>query len=239
MTLHMLKLTPDMAGMTRWAEREKFLVHKRNDDLGYALHVALKQAFGDLAPRPFALQPGRAGIALLGYTAHPVEELRQHAQSFASPDVAESLGLPSLAGKQMPDHFPQGQRLGFTVRVRPTIRMDRDGDRNKTVERDAYRDTKSGEAEHQPSRGEVYQSWLAERLGRAGVRVEHLALEAYRRSVTLRRDKQRKLQPVDGPDASFSGILHVVEPDLFKALLAGGVGRHAAFGYGMLLLRPA
>lgn len=239
MTLHMLKLTPDIAGITRWAQRENLLMDKRNDDLGYALHAALKQAFGDLAPRPFALQPGKTGTALLGYTAHPVEDLRHHAQSFANPDVAEVLGLPSLAGKQMPDHFPLGQRLGFTVRVRPTIRTDRNGDRNKTVERDAYRDTEPGEAQQQLSRSEVYQSWLTERLGRAGVRVEHLALEHYRRSVTLRRDKQRKLQPVDGPDASFSGVLHVVEPDLFKALLAGGVGRHAAFGYGMLLLRPA
>jgi CRISPR system Cascade subunit CasE len=34
------------------------------------------------------------------------------------------------------------------------------------------------------------------------------------------------------------GELTVADPDAFSALLARGVGRHRAFGYGMLLLRP-
>ena len=35
------------------------------------------------------------------------------------------------------------------------------------------------------------------------------------------------------------GILTVTDSAAFAALLARGVGRHRAYGYGMLLLRPA
>ena len=35
-----------------------------------------------------------------------------------------------------------------------------------------------------------------------------------------------------------TGTLTVTDPQAFAALLSGGVGRHAAFGFGMLLLSP-
>ena len=34
------------------------------------------------------------------------------------------------------------------------------------------------------------------------------------------------------------GNLTITEPEKFACLLARGVGRHRAYGYGMLLLRP-
>ena len=40
------------------------------------------------------------------------------------------------------------------------------------------------------------------------------------------------------PDAIMHGALIVSDPGAFHALLARGVGRHCAFGFGMLLLRP-
>ena len=40
------------------------------------------------------------------------------------------------------------------------------------------------------------------------------------------------------PDATLQGTLAVVDSGAFQALLARGVGRHRAFGFGMLLLRP-
>ena len=35
------------------------------------------------------------------------------------------------------------------------------------------------------------------------------------------------------------GTLEVIDPTMFAGLVANGVGRHRAYGYGMLLLRPA
>lgn len=145
-----------------------------------------------------------------------------------------------MACKPMPDRFAAGRRLGFTLRARPTIRTHRDGDRTRTRERDAFLAAIAGtEPGGGPTRGEVYQQWLAKRLRAGGGEPEHLVMERFRLSTTLRRDKARKLHTLAGPDASFTGILTVTDPDRFATLLAQGVGRHAAFGFGMLLLKPA
>jgi CRISPR system Cascade subunit CasE len=37
-----------------------------------------------------------------------------------------------------------------------------------------------------------------------------------------------------GPDASFTGVLTVRDPEAFGRLLARGIGRHRKFGFGML-----
>jgi len=42
----------------------------------------------------------------------------------------------------------------------------------------------------------------------------------------------------EGPDAIVHGVLVIHDPAAFSALLVRGVGRHRAYGYGMLLLRP-
>ena len=40
-------------------------------------------------------------------------------------------------------------------------------------------------------------------------------------------------------NGTVEGTLTVGDPDAFSRLLARGIGRHRAFGFGMLLLRPA
>jgi len=239
MTLHMVQLVPDLARLTRWADARGLLDRRREDDLGYALHAVLLAAFGPLAPAPFVLLQAPT-LRLLAYGAHDAGALRDHVQSFAEPDVAALVGLDTLATKEMPALIPQGRRLGFSVRARPTIRTDRDGDRTRVRERDAFLAAIEGtEPDAGPSRGDVYQAWLAHRMEAGGAVAEHVVLQGFRRSVTLRRDRARKLHAMEGPDASFSGALRVVDPDRFAGLLAHGVGRHVAFGYGMLLLKPA
>lgn len=240
MALFMIQLAPDMPRLIRWAQREHLLPGRLEDDLGYALHAALRAAFDALAPSPFALIQQRARpVHLLAYCGHDAAALRVQAMAFADPAIAEILGVGDLAGKPMPERFAAGRRLGFTLRARPTIRTDRDGDRGRSRERDAFlaavQDTERGTG---PSRGEVYRDWLAARLRAGGCEPEHLVLDRFRLVTTMRRDKARRLQPLAGPDASFTGIVTVADPDRFAALLARGVGRHAAFGFGMLLLKP-
>ena len=43
----------------------------------------------------------------------------------------------------------------------------------------------------------------------------------------------------EGPHAVMRGSLTIADPSAFSRMLAQGVGRHKAYGYGMLLLRPA
>jgi CRISPR system Cascade subunit CasE len=47
-----------------------------------------------------------------------------------------------------------------------------------------------------------------------------------------------KTKKLDRPQALVKGVLNIADSDAFNRLLARGIGRHRAFGYGMLLLRP-
>ncbi len=253
MTLTMIQLAPEMGRLMRWAHWQKLLPPRGEDDPGYVLHAVLAAAFGPHAPKPFALVQRRGPPQLLAYTSASPDDLRRHAAAFAEPAVAEAVGLDTLAAKSMPQTWTPGLRLGFEVRVRPMTRSDRDGDRDKVRERDVFLGAVDGLAPGQgPTRGEVYAGWLAERLVAGGAGIEHVALDAFRLTRVLRRDRDRRLGPVPdpakaatmggaagAPDATFTGVLRVEDGAAFAALLARGVGRHRAFGFGMLLLRPA
>lgn len=244
MTLSLIQMQPDMRRLLRWAAEHRVLP-RDDDDLGYALHALLAAVFDALRPQPFVLlRPPRRPPALLAYSAHPAAVLREQAAAFAAPDAAEAAGLASLAGKAMPERFAAGRRLGFSVRVRPTLRSDRDGDRDKVREVDAFLAAVAGTAPGEgPTRAEVYAGWLQARLAAGGAAAEHVTMESFRLSPVHRpvhcRDTGRNLRRTRGPEAVFAGHLVVRDPDRFAALLARGVGRHRAFGFGLLLLRPA
>ena len=84
----------------------------------------------------------------------------------------------------------------------------------------------------------VAGGWLAEHLAGAA-RLLDCRLEAFARTQVARRDGTRRLRWIEGPDAVISGTLEVAGPEAFGQRLARGIGRHRAFGFGMLLLRPA
>jgi CRISPR system Cascade subunit CasE len=233
MTLHMVQLAPDMRRLARWADGQGQPAHGEVD-FGYALHGVLTAAFGPLAPKPFALlHHPRREPDLLGYTTHDAICLRDHAASFAAPEIAAVLRLDRLAAKAMPENFAPGRRLGFTLRARPTQRADRDGERDLVVEKDAFL------APEGSDRGEVYAAWLARRLEEGGARPIRVALDGFQLTRVRRRRTDRKFRETRGPEANFSGVLEVADPAAFASLLARGVGRHRAIRFGMLLLRPA
>ena len=252
--LYMLRAAPDRPGLAAWAATHGFL--GRDGELGYALHAALAAAFGELAPRPFRLyerRPRRRGElttddpVLYAYSRQPAAALLEHARAFADPALWDPLGLDQLAGKPMPTTYPAGGRLGFEVRARPVRRRER---QNGTNERDVFLIACDRvDAATPVDRAEVYSAWLDEQFGEGGARLVRGSIEggqlsccrldAFRRVRVARRDASRRLRWVEGPDAIMSGVLEVTEPDAFARLLTRGIGRHRAFGFGMLLLRPA
>ena len=239
MALHMLQLQPDMAASMRWAGARGLLAGG-SDDLGYVWHALLAAVFGPLAPKPFAIvEHSRRPPALLGYGKHDAAALREQAALFALPDAAAALALAGLAGKAMPSRFHTGQHLGFSVRVRPVVRVDGANGRATVRERDAFL---HAIANASPTtvvdRGMVYRDWLMRQLAAGGAVAQTLSLDAVRRTRIVRRGRSRALTAAEGPDVTASGVLRVDDPDLFAALLARGIGRHRAFGFGMLLLRP-
>lgn len=234
MSLNLMQCHPDPRRLAAWATR--FGLSAGGEDLGYALHTLLAAAFGDAAPKPFRHFGDVRG--LLAYTAHDADGLKLAAE-MAAPDVHAALGLDRFAARSFPTEWSSGRRLGFEVRVRPVLRT-REG-----RERDVFQVAAEtfGVGEFNESREAVYGEWLARELGRNGAaRIEHARLDAFQLTASLRKGSaaqgKRPAQRVTGPDALFSGELTVCDPDGFAALLARGIGRHRAFGFGMLLLRP-
>lgn len=234
MKLNLVQCHPDPRRLATWATR--FGLTAGGDDLGYALHTLLAAAFGEAAPKPFRHFGDARG--LLAYTAHDIDALQLGAQT-AAPDVHAALGLERFATRSFPTEWASGRRLGFEVRVRPVLRT------GEGRERDVFQVAaeRFGTGEFTESREAVYGEWLARELARNdAAHVEHARLDGFQLTASLRKGSatngKRPGRRVSGPDALFSGELTVRDPAGFAALLARGVGRHRAFGFGMLLLRP-
>ena len=89
------------------------------------------------------------------------------------------------------------------------------------------------------SREQVYGLWLERRLAGAA-ELESVRVEAFNRQQLVRRShgEPRRAQILERPQVLLRGVLRVSEAAPFHRLLAQGVGRHRAYGFGMLLLHP-
>ena len=252
--LHMVRAEIDLGALHRW------MGSKRLVDQDHAMHCLLTECLGDLAPRPFRLIAPRdcAKGVLYGYTRADADALREAAAICADPLQCRIMPAETLDGKLMPTSWQEGKRLGFEVRIRPVVRLQ-DPSRVPADKLRRFR-TRSGEADAprpgkecdvfqweamlhpkngmKRSRERVYADWLACRLkqqGGADVDVEQTKLVSFQR---VRAVRHRHARHSEGPDAVMRGALTVTASDGFAELLARGVGRHRAYGFGMLLLRP-
>ena len=241
-SLYLLHTQPDPQRLAAWAARHRLL--DKEGDLGYALHALLHAAFGEQAPQPFRYLDAEQG--LLAYTRLDATGLAQRV-ALAEPDVAAALGLGQtrqdggMNVRAFPTQWAVGHTLGFEVRVRPIIREGKTG-----RERDAFLAAAEKASNSRLDRGEVYAQWLCDLLARQGgaelvdarmTRYQQLGVT--RKSQKGSADDVRHSRLVSGPDAVLAGQLRVADPQAFAQLLVQGVGRHRAFGFGLLLLRPA
>ena len=239
-TLYLLHTQPNPQRLATWAARNRLL--DPQGDLGYALHALLHAAFGEHAPQPFRYLDAEKG--LLAYTRLTAAELAQ-CVALADPDVVAALGLgqtlhhAGMNARPFPTQWAPGHVLGFEVRVRPTIREGKTG-----RERDAFLSAveKAGGAEL--DRSEVYIQWLRELLVRQGgaelldaVVTRYQLLGVTRKTQKGGPGDARYSRIVSGPDVVLTGQLRVTDPQSFAQILARGIGRHRAFGFGLLMLR--
>lgn len=257
-TLYMVRAGIDGREFRRW------MGSRQLEDADHAMHCLLTECFGDLAPKPFRLmmpRDGRGGT-LYGYASAQADALRDMASMCACPLQERVLPLAGIDSKPMPSAWQQGRRLGFEVRVRPIVRLQRDLDRvpehklrlfrhdrrnvqsefrpRPGAECDAfqYEAIKYPKGEMRRSREEVYRDWLQRRLENQGGAVldsEEVKMVSFRRTRAIRKLRSRYSE---GPDAIMRGELEITDGAKFAQLLADGIGRHKAYGYGMLLLRP-
>ena len=234
--LQMIRAEVNVRDFQRW------MGMRRLQDPDHGMHCLLTECFGpDLAPRPFRAIFPRGGSrgCLYGYGLAGADDLREAAGVYADPLQARIIPPHSIDSKPMPAEWTSGNRLGFEVRVRPIVRRTDKADTRPGKEWDAFQ----LEAERHPqgemarSREEVYTDWLRKQFdGRGGATLESATLTSFQRTRAVRRLHSRYSE---GPDALMRGTLEVTDGPAFAKLLAGGVGRHRAYGYGMLLLRPA
>ena len=255
MTTQMVYVPLDMLALSRWSGH-RGLMRRGVFDEGYAFHVLLSSVFGKAALQPFRLfRPSRGRHATLyAYSDRKRQELRDVAAAVGPPDSLEVLDIGRILTKPMPSRFVVGQRLGFDIRVRPVRRLAsqlHDSQSGRVLRKgseidafrvellhgspDGWRDSDGGTPATGISRESVYTDWLSERLtGVATIRVDSCRLAAFRRTRTIRGTG---LGP-EGPDAVLHGECIVRDPAEFAARLRRGIGRHRAYGYGMLIPRP-
>lgn len=233
--LHLIRAEIRLSDFQRW------MGCKRLADPDHAMHCLLAESFGALAPKPFRLITPRGAAAgiFYGYAPADAAALREAAASYADPLHCRIMPPAQVDSKPMPAQWTAGKRLGFEVRIRPVIRKGR-GSGHPSSERDAYQIQPAFDkpGELPVDREAIYRQWLARQfaeIGGAAPDLEQTRLVSFQRTRAYRK---RGGGPSEGPDALMRGILTITNPAAFPGLLARGLGRHRAYGYGMLLLRP-
>ena len=260
MTTHLIHVPFDMRAFHRWVG-ERGLIRPGAFDSGFALHILLSGVFGPAALQPFRLfaSERRRAASLYAYTDVDGDSLRRTARDVGTPECLAILDPAKLRSKAVPESFEPERRFGFDVRVRPVRRLRcslRDPQSGRVLspgaEVDAFRiaairrfpngwnvhsdhGAPEGGGALRGRRDEIYTEWLVDRFGgAASIESGECRLAAFQRSRAVRGNGSGP----EGPDATLHGILTIRDADAFAQLLRRGVGRHKAYGYGMLLLRP-
>ena len=248
--LNLVRVPIDVNKLACWgAERgcgwARHKGRKTTFDEGRALHHLVHEVLGPGVFRSFRffVPPRRSNGNLYAYSASDSGALRAAAENHALPEHLKVLPPDRIESKPMPENWRAGQRLGFDLRVRPIRRLGSPlGNFSKGKEIDVFlvealrkrptaAETVTAESR---TREAVYLDWLKERLASAAELDSSLSRLTRFRRVRVARGGCAP----EGPDATIHGTLIVADPAAFSTLLARGVGRHRAYGYGMLLLRP-
>ena len=251
MTAHLIFAPMDMRVFNRWAAG-RGLVKRGTFDQGFALHVLLSSTFGKGVLQPFRLiaSPRRRAASLYAYSDEDRTTLQRMAETVATPDCLEALDMGRLRSKRMRMEYSTGQHLGFDLRVRPVRRLHSEvahlngrvlakGSEIDVFVAAVLQESSEETADvDQPStarRETIYTDWIAERFGCAAtIDPTRCRLMAFNRSRAVRGDRRGP----EGPDAILQGVLTVGNPGRFVERIRRGIGRHKAYGYGMVLLRP-
>jgi CRISPR system Cascade subunit CasE len=243
--LNMVRLEVDQRKLFGFAKSRNIPLSA--SDPGYALHCLFTEVFGPgYSPKPFAGQKATGPLlTVLAYTPFTKEELEKQAQTFSKPEKYAHIDWNGLAVKPMPSQWLPGSKFAFEVRVCPVERKSNAGqfNRQKGAEMDVFlcHVWKHGK---DMDRGTVYERWASVQIEktqpgkRPAAKVLEIKTRGFRRVKFIRRDRDRNANVKERPEAFLTGILEIVDPDAFKDLIRRGLGRHRAFGFGMLLLKP-
>lgn len=238
--LFMIELEFDVVALYRFLHTQGLSGGEDDAELGYEIHAWLGAAFADIAPRPWRLlmdkhRPPR----ILAYAPHAASAFQQRMIEFAEPGVFQVCPEPQLmiASRSMPE-WQKGRKLRFQTLVCPVGRKARSG-----IEKDLFLiHADNQDSTQKLSRETVYCEWAEQKLDHYSVTVNSIRLAGFR-LVKQRRQTQttkgkRVFHHIVRPQALLEGEITIKDPHKFTLLLRHGIGRHRAFGFGMILLRP-
>lgn len=219
-----------------------------NADTAYLVHCALGETFGEDAPKPFVIESSAQSVSsrrlsVLAYSPQDIDALCARAQALESPAASPIIDWKHMDGKPLPAEWPTACRLSFQVRVCPVVRMAKQGPTHrKGAEVDAFlaQCWAVGDPKIPVNREVVYQDWFAQQIARhGGAELVEVKTQGFQIERLLRRTQgeNRQSRHCQRPEAFISGVLEVTQGKAFAELLRRGIGRHRAFGFGMLLLK--
>lgn len=230
MNVHLIRIPLRVPQLLRFARANGIL--QQDDTLGYTLHAWFAALFGDLAPKPFRYLEQRNEV--LAYVSTDAATLLDQARAFADPTAWAALDAEGMASKPMPEAWSAGRRLRLEVLTCPVTRRD-DG------EKDVFLRALERLGDAAPTRSEVYCEWFARQWDSAARVCDIRLLGMQSRARLLRRNRKNgdnRLRIVERPQALFAAEVEIQDGEKFGELLARGIGRHRAFGFGMILLSP-
>jgi CRISPR system Cascade subunit CasE len=228
-SLHLVRLPIDAPRLLRFAAEHG--ITQEDETLGYTLHAWLTALFGEQAPKPFRYFERRREV--LAYARSNAAGLLRHAQTFATPHAWAALDATGVVSKPMPAEWRKGQRLHLETLACPVSRKGNE-------EKDLYLRALDRFQEASLPRAEVYREWFI-RQCKSAVRLDTIELHgmsARNRLLRRARNGSNRLIIIERPQALFGAEAVIVDPEQFSGLLARGIGRHRAFGFGMVMLAP-
>jgi CRISPR system Cascade subunit CasE len=228
-TLHLIRLPLHPPRLIRFAFEHG--IRQEDETLGYTLHAWLTALFGEAAPKPFRYFERRQEV--LAYAPVDAQSLLMIAEERGSLAALAALDTENAASKPMPTQWRAGQRVHLEVLTCPVSRKDAE-------EKDVYLRALDRQDDATPSRAEVYRQWFARQWQEAVAleQVELLGMSARARLLRRARDGGNRLLSIERPQALFAAEAVIREPTRFADYLTRGIGRHRAFGFGMVLLAP-
>lgn len=227
MTIYLLQADIDMRNLARWSAAEG------HSDPDRSLHSLVYHTFGkDKVPRAFAAMPHEANpkehARFLAYTGMDAPALQELARSNQSIITAGIMNPFTFRTTSLPQTWQKGTTLAFQVRLIPTYRATRSGSEQDVHHRD----------DAAPTRQESYCNWLARLMRRKA------GAEPAEHTLHVTRYASRRVKRSEGqqwivlPDVTIEGVCTITNSQTWNNALQLGIGRHKAYGYGMLLLRP-
>lgn len=221
--------------------RNRGLKMRPNDtDIGYLIHSWIMATFeqNPFHCFHFDVHPRHANI--LAYSDYSAEDILKNKKQ-QEQSVENAINWDTFQSKMLPEIWPKHTTLQFETSVCPTTRVT-DTITKKQQEIDMYLYHKNSGQNKYMLREDIYIDWFQHKIHTDIAQVSNLEVTKFQvqsmvRKTHTQHPQQSKSRNISLPICTIQGTITIQDSDKFTTLLTKGIGRHKAFGMGMLLLK--